>query len=391
LAKTKDQQKSLPDLVGLKRGAVPYKATKPDARKTIGNSERLYDQQSREAFDRSWRFLQRVHDAATSQGVNDLSITALRAYISLFNSEQRSGAGRIEHIPTLGAVFSIVLIRRTLCLTEPSERDLALLQKDCQELTNYLMNADCIRLERALAQGTLDELRDMKSDDPDNTLESWAEDYRLRTPWSSLNGWLREKRLLLPSKERVYRKEYLKHLRFDRQLLELVQMPMDKWYSEWRNICDREVDSSDGRSFAIYIMPRWEKIMSDLFDIQTELCCIEAGIASERYRIKHGVWPKGWDDIVPSLLEKRPVDVKTQQPLLMKRLPNGLVVYGLGHDDTDNGGDVLQAMTPDGSVSFEPDGRVERHFPQDIGFRLFDPAARRQPAPPKPKKTPSPE
>jgi hypothetical protein len=138
-------------------------------------------------------------------------------------------------------------------------------------------------------------------------------------------------------------------------------------------------------------MPRWEKIMSDLFDIQTELCCIEAGIASERYRIKHGVWPKGWDDIVPSLLEKRPVDVKTQQPLLMKRLPNGLVVYGLGHDDTDNGGDVLQAMTPDGSVSFEPDGRVERHFPQDIGFRLFDPAARRQPAPPKPKKTPSPE
>jgi hypothetical protein len=71
------------------------------------------------------------------------------------------------------------------------------------------------------------------------------------------------------------------------------------------------------------------------------------------------------------LLRVVPTDPYDGRPLRLKRLPDGLVIYSVGADRTDNGGNL--SLNP-----FSPD--------VDLGFRLWDVPARRQPPlPPKPE------
>jgi hypothetical protein len=96
-------------------------------------------------------------------------------------------------------------------------------------------------------------------------------------------------------------------------------------------------------------------------------------VAAERFRRKTGQWPTTIDELVKvGLLKAVPTDPYDGQPLRLRRLPDGLVVYSVGKDRADNGG-TLNRQNPiaDGA---------------DLGFRLWDVAARRQPPlPPKPE------
>jgi hypothetical protein len=95
---------------------------------------------------------------------------------------------------------------------------------------------------------------------------------------------------------------------------------------------------------------------------------ITTALAIERYRIAHGRWPESLQQLVPQFIGNLPLDPFDGQALRYRRLPDGVVVYSIGWDGIDDGGDVN---------GYETFGMSQA---KDIGFRLWDPNKRRQPA-----------
>ena len=93
---------------------------------------------------------------------------------------------------------------------------------------------------------------------------------------------------------------------------------------------------------------------------RAKLRAIIAVIACERYRLEQDRWPTSWEQLTPAYLKAVPVDPYTGQPFFLKALPDGLVIYSVGRDGKDDGGDVLPGESP----------------AKDIGFRLWNPAQR---------------
>jgi hypothetical protein len=105
------------------------------------------------------------------------------------------------------------------------------------------------------------------------------------------------------------------------------------------------------------------------------LRCTLVAIALERYRRKHGRWPAILADLRPDFLPNVPLDPFDGQALRYRRDDQGVIVYSVGEDGKDNGGDRQTLNTfKDGT---------------DLGFRLWDVDKRRQPPPPKAAENPA--
>jgi hypothetical protein len=107
--------------------------------------------------------------------------------------------------------------------------------------------------------------------------------------------------------------------------------------------------------------------------IETSLCghanlrCAVAALAAERYRRRHGHWPEQLSDLVPEFLPAVPLDPFDGNPVRLRRTDDGLVLYSLGADRQDDGGNINRnSNAPAGT---------------DLGLRLWDVGKRRQPAP----------
>jgi hypothetical protein len=98
---------------------------------------------------------------------------------------------------------------------------------------------------------------------------------------------------------------------------------------------------------------------------QVRLRAGAAGMASERYRLKHGNWPASLEALVKEgWLAEVPVDPLDDQPMRFRVTPEGIVIYSIGFDRQDNGGIINLNRMQEADV--------------DIGFRLWSPAMRRQ-------------
>ncbi len=82
-------------------------------------------------------------------------------------------------------------------------------------------------------------------------------------------------------------------------------------------------------------------------------------LAAERFRLAEGRWPTALADLVPGQLAAAPLDPFDGKPLRYRRLPDGVAVYSVGPDGTDDGG------------TFDPEGGGARPG-TDIGCRLWD-------------------
>ena len=78
------------------------------------------------------------------------------------------------------------------------------------------------------------------------------------------------------------------------------------------------------------------------------------------------------DELVPSYLDQPLIDPFDGQPLRMKQVDGSFIVYSIGLDRNDDNG---QLHVKPHDVKLYEQG-------SDIGFRLFDPAKRCQPAKP---------
>jgi hypothetical protein len=97
------------------------------------------------------------------------------------------------------------------------------------------------------------------------------------------------------------------------------------------------------------------------------LRCAAAMLAVERFRLARGRWPDRLEELVPAQLAAVPLDPFDGRPLRYCRLADGVVIYAIGPDGKDDGGNLSRAHQP-------PDGT-------DLGFRLWDLSARRLSAP----------
>lgn len=96
------------------------------------------------------------------------------------------------------------------------------------------------------------------------------------------------------------------------------------------------------------------------------LRCGIAALATERFRLANGRWPDRLEDLVPLYLSKLPIDPFDGQPLHLRRLKDGVIIYTVGEDQEDDGGQRVRVKA----------GQPDR----DVGFQLWDPEHRRQPS-----------
>jgi hypothetical protein len=125
----------------------------------------------------------------------------------------------------------------------------------------------------------------------------------------------------------------------------------------------------EGLRIANLFLPAVEKVSTASWRSTAEARCTVVGIACERFRINHGRWPEELAEMPADILPGSvPLDPFDGQPLRYRRLDDGVVVYSIGQDGTDDRGNLLRS----GPVSPGT----------DTGFRLWNPDQRRKLAPP---------
>lgn len=122
----------------------------------------------------------------------------------------------------------------------------------------------------------------------------------------------------------------------------------------------------EGFRFANLFLPAVEKVSSASWRGTAEARCIVVGLACERFRLKHGRWPKELAEIPADMLPGGvPLDPFDGKALRYKHLEDGVVIYSVGPDGADDEGNIV---------------RSGPHGPgTDVGFRLWNPDRRRQP------------
>jgi hypothetical protein len=103
-------------------------------------------------------------------------------------------------------------------------------------------------------------------------------------------------------------------------------------------------------TMASYLHDGWEH--------SARLLCAVPGLAVERYRLKYHRWPDSLSAVVPEFLPELPTDPFDGKPLRFRRDSEGVIVYSVGPDRTDDGGDRQKLNSPGPGW--------------DIGFRLSD-------------------
>jgi hypothetical protein len=107
---------------------------------------------------------------------------------------------------------------------------------------------------------------------------------------------------------------------------------------------------------------------TEIVQYRAEFRCGVALLAAERFRQDQGRWPASLAELVPAYLPWPLLDPFDGQPLRLGRFAQGIVIYSVGDDGTDDGGNLR-------GLSRRP------HPGTDLGFRLWDVKHRRQPPP----------
>lgn len=110
--------------------------------------------------------------------------------------------------------------------------------------------------------------------------------------------------------------------------------------------------SSPYSSIALLLVSSLSKVVDPCYCVRAELHCARLALAVERYRLAHGAWPKSLEELKIPL----PIDPFGGGALRYKILNDGVVVYSLGANEVDDGGEV------------EWKGAKTK----DIGFRLWN-------------------
>jgi hypothetical protein len=298
-----------------------------------------------------------VYEAVRQAQAGDIhgALTSCRAALDAARSIGDEPLMITQMIRTAGVCDSCRAIECTLAQGEPMAEDLERMQRALEDEDRFPEVLVATRGERALMHQLLDAL---ESDDGPNgqAPRTWQE---------RIFGWIGRDKL---------RAEHVRFLSVMTRRIEKVQLPM------------REQPSAEGpfggdllglprTSFLRLFLPALEKFDDSSRRKHAFIRCTSAALAAERYRRKHGAWPKSLEELTASkMLSAVPLDPYDGESLCYLRLPDGVVIYSLGPDGEDN------------------EGTFDRENPTqpgtDVGFQLWDLKQRRQPPRPAPPAEP---
>ena len=135
----------------------------------------------------------------------------------------------------------------------------------------------------------------------------------------------------------------------------------------WAAIVEEQQDSAKYRLSGL-VMPALSRSIEQQVKGLALLSVAGAGLAVEQSRIERGRWPASLDELVPGLLDAVPEDPFRQGTLRYARTDDGVVVYSVGLDGTDDGG-LTRAAAEEAAGEVLAEG-------WDIVFRLLAPERR---------------
>jgi hypothetical protein len=178
---------------------------------------------------------------------------------------------------------------------------------------------------------------------------------------------------------------YEDHARLLRQFNEcerIAKLPFWEQSVEWARFHDEMLaakaqgDREKRWIYSVLLMPAVNKIAGAAERDNALISCMLTALAAERFRLANQRWPDKLDELCPQFLSKVPTDSYDGEPLRLAKRDDGIVIYSVGEDGGDNGGERL---TPSASPT----------EPSDLGIRLWNPDHRR--LPPEAKKSQNPD
>ncbi len=162
----------------------------------------------------------------------------------------------------------------------------------------------------------------------------------------------------------IIERQFVDCLVLSHELTKISKLPPEEMLAAFK---ESESKIHSASMLARLLTPATHKVAEAHVRTLANLRCMRALLAAERFRLKSGRWPESLDELVKEkLLSDLPVDPYDGKPLRLKRLGDGVLVYSVNRDKTDNGGllDRRNPMAPN----------------TDLGLRLWNLPARRQPA-----------
>jgi ABC-type transport system involved in multi-copper enzyme maturation permease subunit len=109
-----------------------------------------------------------------------------------------------------------------------------------------------------------------------------------------------------------------------------------------------------------------QRFNADSLSYVAQSNALKVALTAERYRRDHGDWPQTLQTLTPRYIPELPVDPFTGGPLVYRRQTDGVVIYSVGRDLTDDGGKLQRPF----------DSRASG---VDVGIKLWNVSSRRQP------------
>jgi hypothetical protein len=176
-----------------------------------------------------------------------------------------------------------------------------------------------------------------------------------------------EKKVLDYSGPTLARRSHAFMLRLLNEYVEAAQLPPEKQPPLMTKLNQKVIQAKlEYDVVTALMMPAFGKVSETNRRGVGNMRCAYVAMALERYRRDHGRWPDTLDALVPNYLTAVPADPQDGKPLRFKRRPDGVVVYWIGLDGTDDGGNINRR-------NYLAKG-------SDQGFELWDVKQRRQPA-----------
>jgi hypothetical protein len=252
------------------------------------------------------------------------------------------------------AAEALAHVERCLAHGQTDGATLEALQRLAEDEASQPFALRTARGARALLHGGLRQLEDgtVKMD----AMRGWFSDPEHRDV-SPYELWS----LRLPGALKSNHAATLQHLN---QLVEIARLPLEE-----QDRALQALASNSGKQalFVRMLQPFPDGQRQAIQRRVGRLRAAVAMLAVERFRLARQRWPESLEELRPGYLSAVPIDPFDGKPLRYRRLADGVVIYVIGPDARDDGGNLSRADEP-------PDGT-------DIGFRLWDAAARRRPTP----------
>ena len=129
-------------------------------------------------------------------------------------------------------------------------------------------------------------------------------------------------------------RSYFEGLKLFPPLIDPMKMTPEQYYK-------KHIDPGNGHS------PSYQNMILGAARLAAKAAAAQGCIAFERYRLKNGKLPDKWEDLAPGILPAPIQDPFTKDsPLLFRVKDNGYVVYSVGDNGKDDGGEKGDGPKP---------------------------------------------